>query len=66
MQVEPTLQPITREQFDHATLNTKDGAQLDGAMSGLWGGRCEKYVVKVFNSHVPINYSKIQSPLSSP
>ena len=35
MQVEPTLQPLSGEHFDHATLNTEDGARLDVAMNGL-------------------------------
>jgi len=59
VQVEPTLQPITGEHFDHATLNTEDGARLDISMNGFWGGKCEKsYVdVKVFNPHAPTNRS---------
>ena len=59
MQVEPTLQPIFGESFDHATLNTEDGAHLDVCMNDFWGGRCEKFYVdvKVFNPHAPTNRS---------
>ena len=37
VQVEPTLQPLSGEHFDHATLNTEDGARLDVAMNGFFG-----------------------------
>ena len=59
VQVEPTLQPLSEEHYDHATLNTEDVARLDVAMNGFWGGRCEKsYVdVKVFNPHAPTSCS---------
>ena len=59
VQVEPTLQPISGEQFRQASLNTEEGARLDISMCGFWGGRCEKtYIdVKVFNPHAPTNRS---------
>ena len=59
VQVEPSLQPLSEKHFDHATLNTEDGARLDVDMNGFWGGKCEKsYVdVKVFDPHVPTNRS---------
>ena len=55
VQVEPTLQPITGEQFQHASLNFEDGDHLDISANGFWGGRCEKIFlyVKVFNPHAP-------------
>jgi len=55
VQVEPTLQPLSRESFNHATLNKEDGARLDISMNGFWGGRCEKsYIdVEVFNRYAP-------------
>jgi len=52
VQVEPTLQPLFGESFDHATLNKDNGARLYISMNGFWGGICEKaYIiyVKVFN-----------------
>ena len=59
IQVEPTLQPISGEQFRQASLNTEEGARLDISMCGFWGGRCEKtYIdVKAFNPHAPNNRS---------
>ena len=39
---EPTLQPITGEVFNHATAITEDGARLDIAANGFWGGRLER------------------------
>ena len=59
VQVEPTLQPISGEQFRQASLNTEEGAHLDISMCGFWGGRCERtYIdVKVFNPHAPTNRS---------
>ena len=54
---EPTLQPITGEVFNHATANTEDGACLDIAVNGFWGGRLERafFNVRVFNPHAPSN-----------
>ena len=59
VEIEPTLQPVTGEQFVLASSNNNDGARLDIAANGFWGGRCEKtYVdVKVFNPHAPSNRS---------
>ena len=59
VQIEPTLQPLSGQHFDHATLNMEDGAHLDVAIDGFWGGRFEKsYVdIKVFNPHAPTNCS---------
>ena len=39
---EPTLQPIAGEVFNHATAITEDGARLDIAVNGFWGGRLER------------------------
>ena len=66
VQVEPTLQPISGESFDYATLNTEYEAHLDVSMNGFWGGRCEKSFVdvKVSNLYVPANRSS-KSNLSS-
>ena len=40
--VEPDLQPITREALSGAMSNTQDGARLDIAANGVWGGRFER------------------------
>ena len=48
---EPHLQPLSRESMYHRSAITEDGARLDIAMYGFWGGRFEKAFldVKVFN-----------------
>ena len=56
--IEPTLQPITGEALSSASAITEDGARLDVAANGFWGGRFD---VKVFNPHAPSN----RQPLSS-
>ena len=42
VEVEPHLQPLSDERFQQKTANTQDGARLDIAMNGFWGGRYEK------------------------
>ena len=61
---EPDLQPITGEALTWATSNTQDGARLDIAANGFWGGRFERtyWDVRVFNPHAP---SHQQSSLST-
>ena len=56
--IEPILQPITGEALSGASAITEDGARLDVAANGFWGG-C--FDVKVFNPHAPSN----RQPLSS-
>ena len=48
---EPRLQPLSGESLTHRSANTEDGARLDIAMYGFWGGRFEKAFVdvRVFN-----------------
>ena len=55
--VEPTLQPITGEVLSHATAITDEGARLDIAANGFWGGPFERafFDVRVFNPHAPSN-----------
>ena len=56
--VEPHLQPVSEGEFATGTsLNTSDGARLDIAASGFWGGRYQRtYLdVRVFNPHAPSN-----------
>ncbi len=55
--IEPDLQPITGEVLTGATSNTQlqEGARLDIAANGFWGGRFERtyFDVRVFNPHAP-------------
>ena len=53
--IKPDLQPITGELLTGATSNAQDGARLDIAANGFWGGRFERtYLdVRVFNPHAP-------------
>ena len=37
--VEPDLMPVTNESLSHASANSTNGARLDIAANGLWGGR---------------------------
>ena len=62
--IEPGLQPISNEILTGATTNTQDGARLDIAANGFWGGTYEKTFldVRVFNPHAPSNR---RIPLSS-
>ena len=55
--IEPHLQPLSGEQLSGATANSTDGARLDVATNGLWGGRFEKtYMdIRVFNPFTPSN-----------
>ncbi len=53
VQIEPDLQPLTGETLSFATSNSQDGARLDIAANGFWGGRYERtfFDVRVFNPH---------------
>ena len=55
--IEPTLQPITGEALRGATAISEDGARLDIAANGFWGGRFERayFDVRIFNPHAPSN-----------
>ena len=55
--VEPHLQPVTGELLNGASANTHDGARLDIAANGFWGGKFERtyFDVRVFNPHAPTN-----------
>ena len=57
VRVEPELQPIDGESMSNATANTSQGARLDIAVSGFWGGRFERSFidVRVFNPFAPSN-----------
>ena len=41
VRIEPDLQPLTGENFAYASANSTDGARLDIAVSGFWGGHYE-------------------------
>ena len=58
----PHLQPLSGESLSHRSAITEDGARLDVAMYGFWGGRFEKAFldVRVFSAQ-----SDRHSPLSS-
>ncbi len=45
--VEPDLQPLTGETMSHRTSNSNEGARLDIAVNGFWGGRYEKTFLDV-------------------
>ena len=52
--IEPTLQPLTGVVLSNATAISDDGARLDIAANGFWGGRSER-ALRVFNPHAPSN-----------
>lgn len=62
--IEPHLQPLSGESLSHRSAINQDGARLDVAMYGFWGGRFEKAFVdvRVFN---PSAQSNRQSSLSA-
>ena len=53
----PELQPVTSETLRGASANCQDGARLDIAANGFWGGTFEKtyFDVRVFNPFAPSN-----------
>ena len=59
--IEPSLQPLTGETLSGASAKVEDGARLDIAASGFWGGRHDRafFDVRVFNSHATSNQQPI-------
>ena len=57
--VEPELQPVIDEILSGASSNTQDGAGLDIAANGIWGGSFEwtYFDVRVFNPYASLNRS---------
>ena len=57
MCVEPDLQPVAPNQLHGSSANIQDGARLDIAANGVWGGRLERtnFDVRVFNPIAPSN-----------
>ena len=47
VRVEPDLMPVTNESLSHASANSTNGARLDIAANGLWGGRFERSYMDV-------------------
>ena len=51
VQVEPELQAVSDPgAFSHATANTQEGARLDIAMNGFWGGRTRKAIQVLYTT----------------
>ena len=63
VRTEPELQPITGEALSGAIANSQDGARLDIAAHGIWGGTFERtyFDVRVFNSHAPCTCTQLSS-----
>ena len=59
--IEPSLQPLTGETLSGASAKVEDGARLDIAASGFWGGRHDRafFDVRVFNPHATSNQQPI-------
>ena len=57
VRIEPDLQPLTGETLAASSAITDDGARLDIAANGVWGGRFERTFmdVRVFNPLAPSN-----------
>ena len=55
--IEPGLQPVPSDTLTGATANHQDGARLDIAANGFWGGTYKRtfFDVRVFNPHAPSN-----------
>jgi len=55
--VEPDLQTLSGEQFQHRTTNTEDGARLDVRAQGFWGDKHQGafFDIRVFNPYAPSN-----------
>ena len=62
--IEAGLQPVSNKTLTGASANCQEGAQLDIAASGLWGGTFERTFVsvRVSNPHAPSNrYTQLLS-----
>ena len=61
--IEPTLQPLSGEQFHYRSANVEDGARLDVSAESFWGqDRSLAYFdIKVFN---PLAATYLSSPLA--
>ena len=61
--IEPHLQTVTREMLTGASANDTDGARLDVAANGFWGGHheCAFFNVRVFNPLAKSNSQPIST-----
>ena len=61
--IEPTLQPLSGEQFQYRSANVEDGARLDVSAESFWGRdrRLAYFDIKVFN---PLASTYASSPLA--
>ena len=62
--MEPVLQPVSNPgSFGLSTANTQEGARLDIAMNGFWGGRAERCFldVRVFNPFASSNVNSVSA-----
>ena len=57
VKIEPDLQPLTGEALESQSAITTDGARLNIAVNGFWGGRYERTFIDVgvFNPHAQSN-----------
>ena len=55
VRTEPSLQPVTGEQFEHRTANREEGAWLDIVAQSFWGTDRQSvfFDVRVFNPYAP-------------
>ena len=60
---EPSLLSFTGERLSGASAVTDDGARLDIAASGFWGGcyECAFFDVRIFNPHAHSNHQPIST-----
>ena len=51
--IKPRLQPVSNETLAGSSANRQDGARLDTAASGFWGGAFERifFDIRVSNPH---------------
>ena len=61
--IEPTLQPITGETLTGTSAISGDGARLDVAANGFWGGRFERAYFDIrISTHMPLPTANNASP----
>ncbi len=56
VKIEPGLQPVTGEQFEHRTANREDGARLDIVAQNFWG----RVLMLGFLTHTHLNSTQTQ------
>ncbi len=63
VKIEPGLQPVTGEQFEHRTANREDGARLDIVAQSFWGRDRQSafFDVRVFNPYAPCYRNSTQT-----